>query len=413
MFVTILEIMYKYARYIYPGAQEPRTLTFSDTEHCLEILACKSFNGERNQISRLVSRAIPNQRLVEAFGLDKAFTSEDHVYAKLFNQKAVAMIKLNASDWRAMATEAHKLIRNGMMRSDGQTVRTEVDRLIQSVTLKIAIHVLFRHDPVGLDDAVIESMASSINELWTLSKGSHDQVRKMQGPKQKLRSALSQIFPDYQPESTPRDNPLNYIIPAYETLWRAVLFCFIETNFRTSSSAKVFEWRETLRQYLDQIIHDGFEQPASQPHEWSVTVEDIVNEALRLYTPTRRIHRYYKLPSSRQPQILAADIEALHREPNIFGDDPLIFKPARWHHLAEEAHKAFLPFGSKPILCPAQKEFGPKVIAVLVAALTACIDPSEWDLEYCKDGEWKNFGGDEMLETNRGAYASWLMSRKG
>ena len=39
------------------------------------------------------------------------------------------------------------------------------------------------------------------------------------------------LFPDWDKSS--KENPLNLILPGYETLWRVVLRCFIEVTARS------------------------------------------------------------------------------------------------------------------------------------------------------------------------------------
>ena len=290
--------------------------------------------------------------------------------------------------------------------------RIELDRLIQSLSLKIAIYIVFRHcSPSDMDDQAIEQIAWSINELWVLSKGAHDQ-EKTQKAKQTLHKGLLTIFPDYSPTLAPKDNSLNLIIPAYETLWRVVLFCLIEVSFRSQDATIMEDWHQALQRYIHQISEHGFEEPSSGTIPGSVSVKDIVNEALHLYTPTRRIQRHYHLQNSGGPQTLAADIEALHRDPELFGPDPLTFNPARWHHLGVDACKTFMPFGYKPFVCPAREVFRPKIVAVLVAALKTGIDSQKLKLGYVKDGERRDLGAEEVLETGRGAYESWILVRK-
>ena len=408
--IAILSLCYFHGRAT-PVLQQR---TFADATHCTEILACNKFDGQQNLVRRLASRARPNQRLVRAFGIDNAFTTEDERYAKTFKNAATEKIALARGDWVRVASLAQELVPQGMMMAERSHGRIYLDEVVQSVALKVPLHILFGFNPDMLDQNAVRDMACSINELWYLSKGPNDAVNnqfKIEHQRSKLEMAIAEIFPNSLPASSPRDNPLNFILPAYETLWRVVLFCFIEVSFRTSRSAAAEEWRKQLKDSLNVFTGKGLNEPTLL---FPVSVQDIVSEALRLYVPTRRIHRKYQFQPSAKPEILAADIEKLHRDPEIWDEEPLIFDPSRWRLLGKEAHKTFMPFGNKPFLCPAQKEFGPRIIGILAAALTIHIDPHDWSLEYqrgCGEDP-KPFEDDEMLDTDRKAYESWEMQRK-
>ena len=366
----------------------------------------------------MTSRAVPNQRLVTAFDIDNAFTTEDDSYAKAFKKMAIRKIELDESDWRRIASLAHMLVIEGVPSPDEGPKCIRIDKMVQSVSLKIALHVLFRLDPTELDNHVIEELAFGINELWSLSKTSHNHSEKqhsvMMTQKMKLQGALTKIFPDFGPQSSARDNPLNFIIPAYETLWRVVFFCFVEISFRASFSADAAGWRKTLAEFLNNPSQGSFEGPDFPATDKTVSTQDIVNEALRLYTPTRRIHRRYHFKNAPKSVVLTADLEALHRDAVIWGDQPLKYDPSRWQDLGEEAPKAFMPFGNMPFLCPAQKEFGPRIIGVLVAAFAIHINSTEWKLQFSKNAgsDMKTLEGNEQLDTDRKAYDAWFIYRK-
>ena len=303
------------------------------------------------------------------------------------------------------------LYRNSVPRLGTRPCRISLDQLVQSVTLKIALHILFHIDSLSLDEDAVKKTASGINDLWHLSKNPRDQGM-LAVQRATLHSALMKIFPDWTTSSSTRDNPLNFILPAYETLWRVVLFCFIEVSFRECHAVAADKWRETLKRSISKSPEKTLEIVKPKTMEQAISVQDIVNEALRLYTPTRRVHRKYHLKGSR-PEILAADLEKLHRDAGLWGEEPYRFRPSRWLSLSEEARKSFMPFGNKPFLCPAQKDFGPKLIAISVASLCYHVGPHEWGLEYSKDGRRnQTLKDDQVLDTDRKAYGSWEIYRR-
>lgn len=223
---------------------------------------------------------------------------------------------------------------------------------------------------------------------------------------------------DEGPEPTiPRRNPMNLLLPAYETMWRVVLRCFLEIRYREAENG--LEWSTVLTEYLEVLGNAEDQRGAFQKSsETGVKPIDIVKEALRLYPPTRHVHRTFN------NELVQADIEGCHRAELLGGADPLIFRPERWQDICPEqraqkderqAGKAsasndlktaeeklgYMPFA---VWCTADgKEtagFGYKMIALLVGVLCKDIG-EEWKL---KDGDCLPSREREPLESDREAY---------
>lgn len=177
-----------------------------------------------------------------------------------------------------------------------------LDSLAQSVTLKISLHVLFDIDPFQLDDELVVEIAHSINFLWRESKLAN---YPSEASREHLRKGLGCILP--RVGSSARQNPLNLILPAYESMWRVALFCFIEVTFR--QGARV-EWKQALSDFVADPIKARFQERRRCPN--AISVADIVNEALRLYPPAKRVYRKLHLAGERDPKIVAANVEACH-----------------------------------------------------------------------------------------------------
>ena len=73
-----------------------KPVVFSDPAICAQILACKGYDktGAKNLYTDVKSRAIPNKRLIQAFGIDNSFTTSDSERRKEFNLKAGRAIKM-------------------------------------------------------------------------------------------------------------------------------------------------------------------------------------------------------------------------------------------------------------------------------------------------------------------------------
>ena len=373
-------------------------IKFDDPAACAMIIACIGYDcsGDRNIISKVESRAYPNQRLVRTFGIDNAFTTINEKYRRDFRNHAKGKITLDDGRWKTIADLARRLVGEAISQPGSDVINISLDSLGQSITLKISLHVLFDLDPLQLDDESILEVTQSINFLWTESKLVKYPTN---AGRECLRKALAFILPAV--DSNAPQNPLNLILPAYESMWRVALFCFIEVTFRHGAR---IEWTQILADFLTDPTKARFEERGR-----GESVADIVNEALRLYPPTKRVYRKLHLAGKRGPEIVAANIEACHRIPAIWGNDSLIFRPSRWSKIGNEARKAFMPFGGSTFVCPAKQDFGPRMIGVIVAALAAYIIAHDWKLELCVGGPdgGEELEGEEPLISDRNFY-EWI-----
>jgi len=345
----------------------------------------------------LQSRAIPNERLIRAFGINNAFTTTDENYHKEFLQKARGLLQRKHDDWRHLG-EVAKDLTEQMTREGAEKGNISLVTVVQVVALKVAIHVLFDMPIDKLADGTIGSLAKTINKLWIGSKAVKPTDSLLQKHQQDLEEALKEIF--LIREDTPRSNPLNLILPAYETLWRVVLRCFVEVKFRSGTAASAYH--RLFRAFLSNPTQDTFVCT-----EDGISVSFIVSEALRLYPPTRRVYRQITRGFWSKPKIVAADIEALQRDPHFWGEDSLCFNPLRWTD--KRACPAYMPFGTKPFLCPARNQFGPWMIGMLVAALVAATEEGwTWKAE----SEADSIVADGPLSMEREDYGTLELCRE-
>ncbi len=383
---------------------EPPTF-YEDLDDCKHIIGGidGTLYGFQSVLNPLESRAAPNQRLVHIFNIDNAFTTTDFEYYQSFRKRVKVLLNINEERWKHLAETATKLVRYGIQARalDGSNGTIALVGLVQTVTLKLSIHALFYIPIIQLDDDDIAIIASKINTLWMVSKGSN-MTDSTLSDQQALFAALRSIIP--HKGTSPRNNPLNIILPAYETMWRVVLRAFLEVRFRSGDSGP--NWRHVLTTFLATPSRAQYETP--QPGADNISLAFIVNEALRLYPPTRRIYRHEQPWQDGESKLLAADIESLHRNPMIWGQDSLLFKPARWAEVDERCRNAFLPFGSKPFTCPAKGDTGPRMIGVLIAALVEVID-DEWECKAVRAED--SIDGEGPLVLGRDSYMSLELGR--
>lgn len=386
-FWTIVAILLAY----YILSQPKASKRFKDLENCERIRECRGIYDEPNLISPLQARALPNRRIAEVFHLENAFTTMDNGDYKEFRKVAASKISITSDKWIHVADHAKMLVRNTVT-NDHQR-RFRLLPLVQTLSLKITLYILFDKDPLHLDNKHVSSIAYAINELWEESKHriSSEHIQSLQGS---LQKAILGIFPGQS--LAPRDTPMNLIIPAYETLWRVVLRLFLEVSFRNLDAAP--GWRQALHIYLEDQT-----KFRSRLNAQSVPPSFLVDEALRLYPPTRRLYRMFQLGPNSETMTVSADVEACQRKPDIWGPRSFEFFPQRWENISEEARKTFTPFGGKTFTCPAKQEFGPRVIGVLVAALTEYITAENWDIE---SEAKEDIFSREPLSSNRRAHGS-------
>lgn len=328
--------------------------------------------------------------------MENSFTTMDDTYHKEFRRMAASKIDMDGAKWVGVADIAKTLVKTAIEKENSFRLMP----FVQSLSLKISLYVLFDKDPRHLDDKDVFDLAYAINELWEESK-CMESTKKISHLQYTLRKALLVIFPNQS--LAPRDTPMNMIIPTYETLWRVVLRMFLEVTFRNLTAAP--GWRQTLHSYIED--QRTFKSSSAK----TVSASVLVDEALRLYPPTRRLHRTFRLESEAETITVSADIESCQRRPETWGQQNCEFLPTRWEFVDQEVRKTFNPFGGSTFTCPAKKVFGPHMIGVLVAAMTEYIAETDWEIKSSRESREDVFA-EGPLNSDRRAYNSLVVSRK-
>ncbi|KAF2022995.1 hypothetical protein EK21DRAFT_119181 [Setomelanomma holmii] len=275
--------------------------------------------------------------------------------------------------------------------------------LTRFITLELSLFYLFNdageatRSTNRFEDIIY--IGHRINQLWIDSKRV-ETARPQWEDQTELHIALRRVI---TPETSipgafleiPDPNPLNLLLPAYETMWRVVMRGFLEIRYQ--NAADTSSWCKIMTDYLRKLespisTHDNAFHNAA---ESGVRPGDITKEALRLYPPTRRVHRSF------HGQIWRADIETCQRSALLGGKDPLVFRPERWQDICAVERQCvfdnikgagktlkrskeklgYMPFA---YWCAADHEetkgFGMKMIALLVAVLCEKLG-NEWALE--------------------------------
>lgn len=318
----------------------------------------------------LAARALPNERLIRAFALTNAFVScETRVHtAFVGNAKAL----LRAARERGWSHFQNITIQAVEAALHAPSHHLDFDVFVQDVTLRVALVGLLRVEgsvsELASDD--IRVVTELITHLWSLSK-KPDLIPEDLLPR--LNHHLRRLLPDTEAF----ENPLDYVIPIWETLWRVVATAIAHSHDNQSA--------------LDAFAHLHASVTQDQFKAFSgiaPSAEAIIMETMRLHPPSKHITRFTLsssplarlLPGSTQRFLSrhigypmkreCADIGTLLRS-NIWGSDANTFDPSRHHPsrlLPEQEATKLLVFGYGRNRCIAGS-WAPMAAGVITAAV--------------------------------------------
>ena len=311
---------------------------------------------------QLRSRAIPNVRLARAFQITNTFVSEDVDVHKLFVRQAGSLLsKVSKPDGLACFAEQSTLAVDRYLSDSAPRLRDGYEPFVQHVTFATILSTFFDvAEPPSPDDVL--TVTRGINNLWRLSKAGNVMPAHMLD---EINVRLREWIPQHQ-------NPLDFVLPTFETMWRvvAITVAYIHANAGALDAFADFRTNPTREQF------EHFPEDAP-------SVDAIIAEAMRLHPPTRRIHRASSPASHstfisslfdrlgpRPPRSEIADIGALQKDQDVWGADANEFRPMRHHpeSLTEEQKKALMPFGYGRLKCVASS-WAPQGAALIVAAI--------------------------------------------
>ncbi|KAL4948654.1 hypothetical protein BDW69DRAFT_189066 [Aspergillus filifer] len=390
---------------------------FTTAAECRAIIDGTHFpGGKKNQLSPYQVRAdVPeNQAAKQAFGIRNSFTSPSETESKAFVAEVQGLTDRKI-DWtgirracrRAACGAVHDVINKGTRGSiSANGVRgytLSLTEVIQAMTL----HALFSILDLSFPGDDIET-----KHLITLGAMIHritmDTERGMEYKiafidNRALHRALSDVFPGLKTDKLllNRMSPLSLILPAFGPTWRLVRRMFLELHYRYHHADYQDQgWGSVLSEFAGQPEARVFH--FQRQDEDRVSAEMLVKEALRLFTPTRHIQRVFQFEGEEGHVIGAADVEACHLDKKVWGHDATEFNPDRWRKASIMQELSFLPFGSRPSLCPAHARVGPMLVGLLVGS---CWDMFK-DMEMRSDDEEEVEGlkAGEGMRYYRGAY---------
>lgn len=315
--------------------------------------------------SLLLSRATPNERLVHAFGLTSTFVSSDPKVHKTFTTRAKALIAgagEKDKKWRAVALSAEATAHQFLPAQQSIDFAT----FIQSVTFAIVLSILFDTDLDTLRYDDIVYVTDVINQRWKDSKIKDAAAMRQDDSLRKMIAHLDRWIVDR--ERYP--NPLNFILPSFETMWRvvAVTVAYVyRCRDNTLHDVAIAFGRDPTEERFQAFGESGL-QPSMQ---------SIIFEVLRLHPPTRHIARAPTESGSWwhtfvAPTVELADIEAVHLSDD-YGENTSEFDPMRFHPSRMGGRPELYSFGYGRLKCIAAA-WAPMAAAVIAAKVVSQIE---------------------------------------
>ncbi|KAF8507990.1 hypothetical protein JB92DRAFT_653469 [Gautieria morchelliformis] len=320
-------------------------------------------------------RALPNERLIRAFGIhNSTFTSSSTNVRDKFRKNTTTRLRRldTPGNWQTLRGVIKDIVEFYLPDHPNPG---HYATYMQAITFVAVLVAFFDHEIPSPEASQVRFVTEGINTLWNTSK------TRTFDPSSPTLAQINQYLSAWIPDN-PSDpfhkNPLELILPAYETLWRLVAHTFTYVEGSPMHT-------RTFVDFFDDPIAAQFMKPGTSE---SPSVHDIVQEALRLHPPTKRIKRGQDNMTSIaawNPRRLfraagftcdyicsstvAADIEALQRS-SVWGPSPHDFDAKR-HKASTEAQKeCFLPFGLGPLKCVASA-LAPRLAGMIIAGVAS------------------------------------------
>ncbi|KAF8528168.1 cytochrome P450 [Hysterangium stoloniferum] len=315
-------------------------------------------------------RAIPNQHLIRAFQLKTStFTSPCPKIHTHFRRNIQTRLKALDSlpKWYTLREVVNDSIDFYLpLNAPPRNYAAH----IQAVVFMTVLAAFFDFSGPFPDASDVLFVTQNINALWVASKRNTFLPVTLA----KINGHLHGWIPR-NAEDPFDENPLELIIPAYETLWRLIAYSFhyVEKSPELRFPLAEFYEKPTVERFLTRE-NDGT----------VVSVSDIIQEALRLHPPTKRLKRLNVNPSfcwvrsllgaagfslATGSSAVAADIETIQRLPAMWGPLPNEYDPKRHKHLSLMQEASMMPFGCGPLKCMAYS-VAPRLAGIVLAVMS-------------------------------------------
>jgi cytochrome P450 len=344
------------------------------------------------------SRCKPNKWLVNTLSIVNSFTINSESLLKMFKNEVIKTLAKWSNDEKyedLMLTIRSRIQhRLSILQSNNSTFC--LSKLVKQVTLDSFLSGILN---VNANEDLITELPDLIIHLWKNhdDKKAQDRLQELllankdDFSKSEFWQQIQTILSNHSAiisQTAANDfdekisNPLNIIVPGWETMWRVVFYSLLEL---LRHPKLLEELRSELNDHL-------------KSYRKCLLLQCILKETLRLYPPTKNIYR----TNLKTSQDIRINVQQIHRDKNVWGFNALDFCPDRFKEkLTVEQEKCYLPFS---ISCPARHGFAYGFAGAIVAEV----------LQHCPtftiaEG-FSSLPTDQLLEMARDSYNDLLIN---
>ncbi|KAJ3564944.1 hypothetical protein NP233_g7955 [Leucocoprinus birnbaumii] len=232
----------------------------------------------------LIERSTANQRISLALGLTNTFVNPDPQLHADFVQHSRGLLRgVQTNGWTRFQQTCAQAVQSTLedWPDSDQQCNIPFDRFVQIVVLRTILVGLLNvgKDVEELDYSSLAIVTALINDLWTLSKSGALLPSDLQ---QQLRDHLRRLIPI----SAGFENPIDFVVPTWETMWRVCATTIARIEASTDYQSFFHDFLQT-----DSLEARQFAVVGSQ----GFSVRDFVQEVMRLHPPVKRISRVHTL----------------------------------------------------------------------------------------------------------------------
>ncbi|CAF0804538.1 unnamed protein product [Adineta ricciae] len=311
--------------------------------------------------SSIYRRHKSNRWLIDTLFIVNPFTIESESLLKAFKIKVINTLFQwsTQNKYEELVSTIGTCIGHRLVLLQSNTNKLPLSKLVKQVTLDAFLSTILGINVnedllTELPDLIIHlwknrtdtTARRRLQELFSANKNHFSQSEFWQHLQTILSDHMDNILKITKNDFDEKvSNPLNIIVPGWETMWRVVFYSLLELLRRP-------DLLEELRTQLNNL-------PNSHP----LLLEWVLKETLRLYPPTKNIYRT-NVQTDEQVCISVLDI---HRNKTVWGADALNFRPERFQReLTDEQKLCYLPFS---ISCPARHKFAYTFAGALVSQI--------------------------------------------
>jgi len=344
------------------------------------------------------SRCKPNKWLVNTLSIVNSFTINSESLLKMFKNEVIKTLAKWSNDEKyedLMLTIRSRIQhRLSILQSNNSTFC--LSKLVKQVTLDSFLSGILN---VNANEDLITELPDLIIHLWKNhdDKKAQDRLKELllankdDFSKSEFWQQIQTILSNHSAiisQTAANDfdekisNPLNIIVPGWETMWRVVFYSLLELLRHPK-----------LLEELRSELNDH-----SKSYQKCPLLQCILKETLRLYPPTKNIYR----TNLKTSQDIRINVQQIHRDKNVWGSNALDFCPDRFKEkLTAQQEKCYLPFS---ISCPARHGFAYGFAGAIVAEV----------LQHCPtftiaEG-FSSLPTDQLLEMARDSYNDLLIN---